>query len=449
MPLLDLEPRSAQAHATRHLQAGVDQIAAAGGGLVRLLPGTHETGSVRLKSGVRVELTPGATWQACADPAEFVYHQSSVPSRMDVVPWRVFIYADGAEDIALYGGGTLEGGGAHPCFFGRFDNDPTRPYGLFFINCEGVRVTGLKMRNSAFWMQRYLGCRNVFLRGLDIYNHCNQNNDGIDVDSSRDVVISDCIVDASDDAICLKSEGAAPAENIVISNCIIATHASGFKLGSGSVGGFRNIVASGLVMRRSRSKVMCHPLQCWGGLTAIDIGCIDGGPLDGLHISDVLLEGYECPMIIKQGKRLSGSVARQGYASGGDGRQGINQLATVQGAGLPVTESKFFQDVTVSNLVGRDLGPYPIIVTGYPGAPLGRVLLRDVRLAHRVAPPADQVGLPTRYDDAAYTGPTMFGTHFPAHGLFTREAPGLVCHDFVSVPYPGDRRPDRYDCGVS
>lgn len=104
---------------------------------------------------------------------------------------------------------------------------------MFFINCEGVRVADLTMRDSAFWMQRYLGCRNVFLRGLDIYNHCNQNNDGIDVDSSRDVVISDCIVDSSDDAICLKSEGAAPAENIVISNCIIATHASGFKLGSG------------------------------------------------------------------------------------------------------------------------------------------------------------------------------------------------------------------------
>lgn len=440
MPVLDLEPRAFVAHEAP-LQAAIDQISRLGGGLLRLLPGVHETGSIRLRSGVGIEIAPGAVWQACADPAAFPPHQSSVSSRMDIVPWRAFIFADSAQDLSLFGGGRIEGGGQHECFLGRFDNDPNRPYGLHFIDCEGVRVSDLKLRNSAFWMQRYLGCRNVFLRGLDVYNHCNQNNDGLDIDSSRDVVVSDCVIDASDDAICLKSEGAAPAQNIVIRNCIAATHASGIKLGSGSVGGFRNISISGIVLRRSTSPTMWHPLKHWGGLTGIDIASIDGGALDAVSVSDVIMEGYVCPLILRQGRRLSGSVVRQGYATGGDARQGINQDQRTFSPGLPVFESKVFRNVSISGIKARELGPYPIIVSGCPEAPLGQVALNDILLEHRMSPTRDaETALPDEIDDTVYTGPDMWRTGFPCHGVFAREAPQLTCRNVISLPAVGDLR---------
>ena len=61
------------------------------------------------------------------------------------------------------------------------------------------------MKNSARWTLRLLGCEHVFVTRVSIYSQTNFNNDGIDVDG-KDIIISDCIVNCDDDAICLKSD---------------------------------------------------------------------------------------------------------------------------------------------------------------------------------------------------------------------------------------------------
>jgi hypothetical protein len=132
---------------------------------------------------------------------------------------------------------------------------------------------------------------------------------------------------------------------------------------------------------------------------------------------------------------------RQGYATGGDARQGINQERRVLAHGLPVFESKIFRDVSINRVTARDLGPYPIIVSGCPGAPLGRIVLRDIVLEHRESPAeGDVTQFPATIDDSVYTGPDMWRTKFPSHGVFAREAPMLTCHGVTSRPAPGDVR---------
>ena len=96
------------------------------------------------------------------------------------------------------------------------DNSPERAYGMHFIACKNITVENLSLKNSSFWMHRYNTCDGAQLRGLRIWNHANKNNDGIDIDSSRNVLITDCQIDASDDAIVVKSEGTAICANIVI-----------------------------------------------------------------------------------------------------------------------------------------------------------------------------------------------------------------------------------------
>jgi len=53
-------------------------------------------------------------------------------------------------------------------------------------------VENLTLRNSAFWMQRYFSCDHVRLSGLTVWNHANLNNDGLDIDSSQNVLVSHC-----------------------------------------------------------------------------------------------------------------------------------------------------------------------------------------------------------------------------------------------------------------
>ena len=51
------------------------------------------------------------------------------------------------------------------------------------------------------WMQQYLACQDVTLRGVTVFNHATYNNDGIDLDSCRGAIVSDCKIDSDDDGI--------------------------------------------------------------------------------------------------------------------------------------------------------------------------------------------------------------------------------------------------------
>ena len=57
-----------------------------------------------------------------------------------------------------------------------------RPRNILFISCKGVRISGISMRNSALWNQHYLDCEDVIVEHIHVFNHCNGNNDGIDIE---------------------------------------------------------------------------------------------------------------------------------------------------------------------------------------------------------------------------------------------------------------------------
>jgi polygalacturonase len=428
---------------TAEIQTAIDHVHAQGGGTVSLLPGLHLSGTLHLKSGLTLEILPGAVLKGIEDPNAFEALSSSIPSRMDTVAWKAFLYADGQENIRICGGGTLDGSGDADCFQDGVENSPNRPYGIHAIGCRTITVQNLTLRSSAFWMQRYHTCDGIHLHGLTIWNHANKNNDGIDIDSSQNVLISDCQLDTSDDAICFKSEGEAICGNAVVTNCLISTHASAIKLGTGSVGGFENITVSNLVIRRSASTVMKHPNGQWGGITGLDLCTVDGGPLRRIVMNNITMEGLLCPILMRHGNRLSGTVARQGYGGDGDHTQGVNADS---GTGAQVGESRCYEDVVLSNIIARDMGPFPVIAVGYPEAPLRRISLRDITVHHANAATEQSAFLPTHFNDGGYPGPGMFeGSHLPAHGLFTRHTEDLVCENFRASAAEGDARPVRYD----
>jgi polygalacturonase len=115
--------------------------------------------------------------------------------------------------------------------------------------CRNVRINGLAFLNSPSWGIHLFSCRDVDIRRITVTcPHFAQNGDGIDIDSSSAVVLSDSVFDVGDDAICLKA-GREPArqprnrptENITIARCRVLRGHGGISFGSETSGGIRNV----------------------------------------------------------------------------------------------------------------------------------------------------------------------------------------------------------------
>ena len=404
------------------IQKAINLCSTNGGGQVELSKGTYLSGSLELKSNVALDIAYGSTLKAISDSASFKHIKSSVVSRMDLIPWKAFIYADSQENLRICGGGTFDGSGGEPCFQNNITDSPERPYGLFLINCTNVVVENLNMLNSAFWMQRYFNCSGVRVSHLNVYNHSNQNNDAIDIDSSNDVVVADCIFDSSDDAITIKSEGNNPSKNIVISNCIAASHASAIKFGTASIGGFENVIISNIVIRRSKSKTMHHPHKVWGGLTGIDIACTDGGELRKVMISNITMEDVLNPIHMRLGNRLDGEKPKFKDILG---KKVIKYV---------------FEDVTISNVIAQNVGPMPVVIAGFEGHPVKRVTLKDITIHSGTAGTEKDILTAPNWIASGYPGRNMYKTNLPAYGLISNFTEDLKIENFRAFPAVGEQR---------
>ncbi|HEX2628901.1 MAG TPA: glycoside hydrolase family 28 protein, partial [Chitinophagaceae bacterium] len=127
--------------------------------------------------------------------------------------------------------------------------DFLRPNLIVLNNCSKVLLEGVTFQNSPAWCIHPLLCEDLTIRGIFVKNpDYAQNGDAIDIESCRNVLVEDCILDAGDDAICIKSgkdeEGrkrGRSTENVVIRNNTVYNGHGGFVIGSEMSGGARNI----------------------------------------------------------------------------------------------------------------------------------------------------------------------------------------------------------------
>ena len=105
--------------------------------------------------------------------------------------------------------------------------DFLRPVMVGIINCKKVLLDGPTFQNSPAWCIHPLMVEDLTVRNITVKNPWySQNGDGIDIESCKNVVLSNSNFDVGDDAICIKSgkdktgrERGKPCENIVIKNC--------------------------------------------------------------------------------------------------------------------------------------------------------------------------------------------------------------------------------------
>ena len=163
------------------------------------------------------------------------------------------------------------------------------------------------MRDSPMWVQHYLDCEGVSIRDVTVRSRVNHNNDGIDIDGCRRVRISDCDIWSGDDAIVLKSTFAGPCRDVTVTNCVISSNCNALKLGTESNGGFENIVMSNCTIYDNR-------------LAGIALEMVDGGTLDRVIVSNIVMNKVGAPIFMRLGNRA------RPYTENGP-RPGMGQLS--------------------------------------------------------------------------------------------------------------------------
>ena len=217
--IIDFGAKSDTAYlSTKAIQAAIDECSRNNGGKVVIPSGAYLSGTIYFKSNVTLSVEKGATLFGSPRLADYPVNLPDYTFFRKGIVKRALIYAENCSDIAIEGEGTIngQGGSFRENNHSKDDSYSVRPYLIWMIQCKNVRTEGVRLRNSALWMQHYLACDKLYIHNIDVFNHCNKNNDMIDVDGCHDVRISDCVGDADDDGITLKSTSGRGNENIVI-----------------------------------------------------------------------------------------------------------------------------------------------------------------------------------------------------------------------------------------
>ncbi len=402
---------------TTAIQRAIDRCSEEGGGRVVVPAGMYKMGTIQLRSDVHLYLEAGATLYGSTSLQDYRPMKSDYLSLRTQTSTIQLIYADGVRNVTISGEGTIDGRGASFEKLSWNDEGITRPHLIRFIQSQDITVRDVTLRNSGCWMQHYLACDRLQILDIKVFNRNNYNNDALDIDGCHDVVVSGMIADSDDDAITLKSTSPRLCENVVVSGCVVSSHCNAIKLGTETNGGFRNISISHCVVKPSDDQ----STQFFGdpskrGTSALSLEIVDGGIMENVSVSDIVVEGTESPIFIRLGNRA------RGYAEG-----------------VPVERVGQLRGVRIHDIMVRDAGPTGCSITGLPGHPVEDILIADVTIRHRGG--CKTVGVPADEKEREYPEATMWGV-LPAKGFFVRHARGVVFRDVTITTDEPDARPD-------
>lgn len=279
--------------------SAVKALADRGGGHLIVPPGIWYTGPIALESNIDLHLENGALILFSDDLSDYPLVRTSFEG-LDMIRCQSPLSATGKENISITGAGTINGSGnawrpvkqgkVSPSLWTRiitggvlgsrgdvwypndtirhlnedgvrdkgwlrtsadweYAHDFLRPVLLSLVSCRNILLEGVTFENSPSWNIHPLMCEEITVKGITVRNpDYAQNGDGIDAESCRNVLISDCTFDVGDDAICIKSgkdrdgrERGIPCENVLVEGCRVYHGHGGFVIGSEMSGGVRDI----------------------------------------------------------------------------------------------------------------------------------------------------------------------------------------------------------------
>jgi len=339
---------------TKAFKKTIAACAKRGGGTVWVPGGKFLTGPIELKSNITLHIDAGAHLLFSQDISDY----PTVQSRWYGIEQHGFmscIFAKDCENITVTGRGIVDGQGEYwwkvfrqkyperpenmrkrraefmKLTREKFGHDQTRfgrPSLVQFYNCRNARISGLKFVRSPFWVLHPIYCDNVTIDAcLVISPPDSPNTDALDIDSCRNVRISNSYFDVGDDCIVIKAgrdeEGrriGKASENISITNCTMARGHGGVVIGSEMSGGVRNVVIDNCVFTQTDRGIRLKSRRGRGGL------------VEDMRVNNIIMQDVVCPFTINMFY----------YETVDDVKKAVDE-------GTPVFRNLHFSNISVKN----------------------------------------------------------------------------------------------------
>lgn len=286
---------------TRSINQAIEDCNKKGGGVVLIPAGLWMSGPIYMKSNVNLHVAKSATLFFTDDKSQYKIVEGEYEGRK-VARNESPIFGKDLENIAITGKGIIDGNGdvwravhqsqlpppdwkkkvasggvlsgdgktwypsqqfkeasaqkksmllmpGKPLSAFEDMKDVLRPNLLVLNNCKKVLIEGVILQNSAAWCLHPILCEDLTISDVMVKNpDYAHNGDGMDIESCRNFIIENSILDVGDDAICIKSgkdeEGrkrGRPTENGIIRGNTVYKGHGGVVVGSEMSGGARNL----------------------------------------------------------------------------------------------------------------------------------------------------------------------------------------------------------------
>ena len=351
-------------YATVSIQNAIN--ACSPGDTLLIPPGTYLMNSgLTLKSDMTVVLSPQTLVQANTENA---WLKNGSP----------LFLAENCKNVTITGGGTIDGGGL---VYPRGTYSRPRPgNGIKFNNCADMTIRNVTVRNIPtfavdYYASNHITADAVTIRGRGFFN-LHGSSDGMEIEGSSYVTVTNCDIEVGDDALCIKTYNAEhPVHDVTARHCTLATTCNAFKIGTDTFGEVYNILADSIVVNKHSHPGTGNPVPTGDCIAAIALECNDHGHVHGVVCRNFTINSCYCPIFIELQNR-------QSKGAGVMGRlddlllENINCLKSVAQPVVfnwqPDGPNKI-QNVTLSNVTvhdygtkaGADLNP---MKGGYPDA---------------------------------------------------------------------------------
>ncbi len=324
--------RDGSGSSTPAFRAAIQAAAKAGGGTVFVPAGHYVSGAIELVSNLTFFVDSGAVIRFAANREEY----PMVDSRFEGTELRApaaLLGGHNLENVTITGRGTLQADNtewrnlmmqpAHrqaltqlldllehkqpvPSALRSDAELGLRPDFIRPVESKNILIEGIHILSSPMWVLHILYCDNVVIRNVIVESYPGANTDGVDIDSSRHVRISDSYFDTGDDAICIKSGKDADGlrvnritEDVAITNCTIHHGHGAVVLGSETSGGIRNVVASNIVAQGTDRGIRIKSTRGRGGLLEnirFDNWIIEDTPNPAIEVTNYYTRAPEEPV---------------------------------------------------------------------------------------------------------------------------------------------------------
>lgn len=400
----------------------IETCAKAGGGTVLVPPGTYLSGSIRLSNNIHLQIEAGAT--ILGAPQNMNAYDETEPYSLGGYQdgghcyfHNSLIWGEGLTNVFITGHGMINGGGLvrsdkildDMVGFNKFDPPVTNSAqpvrlgnkAIALKLCKNVLIRDVTIFHGGHFAILTTGCDNMTVDNVTM----DTDRDGIDIDCCRNVMVSNCRINApGDDALCPKSTFALgelrPTENLMIVNCQVSGFQEGtlldgtmkpskvangrIKFGTESSGGFRNCVVANCTFRSCR------------GLALEEV---DGGIMDNITINNItMMDVPHYAIYITTGKRNR-----------------TPGLTTVSRA----------KNILISNVIADGVGKMSgIQIMGLPEQPIEGVRLENIQLICDGGGTKQDAEISPKELGTGYPEPGRIGT-LPAYGVYARHVRNL------------------------